>query len=90
MINDMKENIARSLWEGNVIMGTDGSVKNSKATYSYVISMSNTNVNTNIKGGGFLPLTPQYMDPYSKCTGSGIACWPPMGATPPCPPPKPK
>jgi hypothetical protein len=49
-------------------MGTDGSVKNSKATYSYVISMSNTNVNTNIKGGGFLPWTPQYMDPYSKCT----------------------
>jgi hypothetical protein len=30
--------------------------------------MSNTNVNTNVKGGGFLPPTPQYKDPYSKHT----------------------
>jgi len=49
-------------------MGTDGSVKKSKATYSFVISMSKTNVNINVKGGGFLPPTPQYMDPYSKRT----------------------
>ena len=56
------------IWEGNTIMGTDGLVKKSKATYSFVISMSKMNVTINVKGGGFLPLTPQYTDPYSKCT----------------------
>ena len=49
-------------------MGMDGSVKKSKATYSFVISMSKTNVNINVKGGGFLPPTPQYTDPDSKRT----------------------
>jgi hypothetical protein len=68
MRNDTYENIARSIWEGKAIMGTDGLVKKSKATYSFVISMSKTNVNINVKGGGFLPPTPQYTDPYSKCT----------------------
>jgi hypothetical protein len=63
MRNDTNENIARSIWDGKASMGTDGS----KATYSFVLSMSNTNVNTNVKGG-FLPPTPQYMDPYSKHT----------------------
>jgi hypothetical protein len=33
MINDTRESISRSIWEGKAIMGTDGSVKNSKATY---------------------------------------------------------
>jgi hypothetical protein len=66
MINDAKESIARAIWEGNAIMGTDGLVKNSTATYAFVISMSQANVNTNVKGGGFLPPTPQYTDPYSK------------------------
>jgi hypothetical protein len=68
MRNDMYENIARSIWEGKAIMGTDGSVKKSRASYSFVISMSKTNVTINVKGGGFLPTTFQYTDPYSKCT----------------------
>jgi hypothetical protein len=68
MRNDTYENIAGSIWEGKAIMGTNGSVKKCKATYSFVLSMSKTNVNTNVKGGGFLPTTPQYTDPYSKRT----------------------
>jgi hypothetical protein len=64
MRNDTYENIARSIWEGKAIMGTDGLVKKSKATYSFVMSMSKTNVNINVKGGGFLPLIPQYTDPF--------------------------
>jgi hypothetical protein len=68
MINDTKEKIARAIWESNAIMGMDGLLKNSTATYDFVISMSQANVNTNVKGGGFLPPTPQYTDPYSKQT----------------------
>jgi hypothetical protein len=49
-------------------MGTDGSVKGSSATYSFVISLSQTDVNTNVKGGGFLPTPPQYMEHSSKRT----------------------
>jgi hypothetical protein len=58
MRNDAKENIARSIWERKAIMGTDGLVKKSKAIYAFVLSMFNTNVNTNIKDGGFIPPTP--------------------------------
>jgi hypothetical protein len=36
------------------------------ATYSFVISISQTEVKPNVKGGGFLPPTAQYLDPYSK------------------------
>jgi hypothetical protein len=68
MINETKELIAKSIWEGKAIMGTDGSVKGSTATYSFIISMSQTNVTTNVKGGGFLPPSTEYMDHYSKCT----------------------
>jgi hypothetical protein len=35
--------------EGKAIMGTDGSVKDPTATYSFVISISRTDVKTNIK-----------------------------------------
>lgn len=68
MINDVKENIAKAILEGKAIMGTDGLVKLSAATYSFDMSMSQTDVTTNVKGGGFLPPTMQYMDPYSKRT----------------------
>jgi hypothetical protein len=33
---------------------------------SFVISISSTDVRPNVIGGGFLPLTAQYLDPYSK------------------------
>jgi hypothetical protein len=41
-------------------MGTDGSVWDPTATYSFVISISRTDVQTNVRGGGFLPPTAQY------------------------------
>lgn len=68
MRNTTKALIAKAIWEGRAIMGTDGSVKGSSATYSFVISMSQTDVNTNVKGGGFLPAPPHYMAQSSKRT----------------------
>jgi hypothetical protein len=66
--NEQSETIARAIvWEeGKAIMGTDGSVRDPTATYSFVISFSRTDVKTNVRGGGFLPPTAQYLDPYSK------------------------
>jgi hypothetical protein len=66
--NEQSETIARAIWEGKAIMGgTDGSVQDPTATYSFVIStISRTDVKTNVRGGGFLPPTAQYLDPYSK------------------------
>ena len=49
------EEIANAIWEGKAIMGTDGSVRDPTATYSFVISISRTDVKTNVKGGGYLP-----------------------------------
>jgi hypothetical protein len=66
--NMLSKNIAKAIWQGQAIMGTDGSVWGSIATYSFVISISNTNITPNVKGGGFLPPTAQYLDPYSKRT----------------------
>jgi hypothetical protein len=48
-------------------MGTDGSVTDDIATYSWVISITTLNITTDVKGGGFLPPTAQYLNPYSKC-----------------------
>jgi hypothetical protein len=47
-------------------MVTDGSVQDAIATDSFVISISRTDVKPNVIGGGFLPPTAQYLDPYSK------------------------
>jgi hypothetical protein len=38
-------------------MGTDRSVRDPIATYLFVISISRTDVKTNVRGGGFLPPT---------------------------------
>jgi hypothetical protein len=64
--NVESKTIARAIWEGKAIMGTDGSVRDPTATYSFVISISRTDVKTNVRGGGFLPPTAKYLDPYSK------------------------
>jgi hypothetical protein len=58
MQNESSETVARAIWEGKAIMGTDGSVQDPIATYLFVISISQTNVK---------PPTAQYLDPYSKC-----------------------
>ena len=58
--------IAQAIWKGHAILGTDGSVKGDIATYSWVLSITSTNVTTDVQGGGFLPPTAQYLQPYSK------------------------
>jgi hypothetical protein len=58
--------VAQAIWDGHAIMGTDGSVKDDIATYSWVISTTNDTIGADVKGGGFLPPTAQYMDHYSK------------------------
>ena len=61
--------VAKSLWEGMAIMGTDGSITGDIATYSWVISTQQDEICADVKGGGFLPATAQYyLDPYSKRT----------------------
>lgn len=66
--NELSETIARAIWKGKAIVGTDGSVQDPVVTYSFVMSISRTDVKTSVKGGGFLPPTgAQYLDPYSKC-----------------------
>jgi hypothetical protein len=66
LTNVPKETIAKAIWEGQAIMGTDGFVCDPLATYSFVISLSQIKVATCAKGGGFLPTTAKYLDPYSQ------------------------
>ena len=58
--------IAQAIWDGQAIMGTDGSVHGDTATYSWVISVNSLNIMADVTGSGFLPPTAQYMAPYSK------------------------
>jgi hypothetical protein len=79
LTNVLRESIAKAIWEGTVIMGTNGYVRDQLGTYSFVISLSQTNVSTCAKGGGFLPIMAPYLDPYSQQTEaaallSGL-CW---------------
>jgi hypothetical protein len=46
--DEATETIARAIWEGKAIMGTDGSVRDPTATYSFVISISRDDVKTNV------------------------------------------
>jgi hypothetical protein len=55
LTNVPKESIPKAIWEGQAIMGTDGSMRDPFATYSFVISLSQIEVVTCAKGGGFLP-----------------------------------
>ena len=59
--------IAQAVWDGQAIMGTDRSVTADIATYSWVISLTHFGVTADFRGGGFLPPTAQYLNPYSKC-----------------------
>jgi hypothetical protein len=47
--------IAQAIRDGQAILGTDGSVTDDIATYSWVLSLTTTNVTADVKGGGFLP-----------------------------------
>jgi hypothetical protein len=79
LTNVPKETIAKAIWEGQAIMGTDGSVRDPLATYSFVISLSQIEVETCAKGGGFLPTTAKYLDHYSQRTEAAALlaglCW---------------
>jgi hypothetical protein len=58
--------IAQSIWDGLAIMGTDGSVKDDTATFSWIISTTNDTINPDVTGGGLLPPPATYTDHYSK------------------------
>jgi hypothetical protein len=68
-------------------MGTDGSVQDPIATHSFVISISQPDVEPCVLGGGFLPPTAQYLDPYSKHPEAAAAapCWTDMDTRTPSP-----
>ena len=58
--------IAQAIWDGHAILGTDGSVRHGVATYAWVLSTTDLLIEADVKGGGFLPPTARYADPYSK------------------------
>jgi len=62
------DEVGTAFWDGNAIMGTNGSVRGDVATYSWVVSLQQEAIHVDVKGGGFLPVTAQYLDPYSKRT----------------------
>jgi hypothetical protein len=77
--NKLSETIARAvLWEGKAItMGTDNSVQDPFATYSFVISISRTDVKTNVKGSGFLPRPncSVFGSVFETFQSGGAPCW---------------
>lgn len=54
--------VARAIWDGTAILGTDSSVYNNKATYSWILSTSQTKIAVDVCGGGFLPPPAKYME----------------------------
>ena len=56
----------QSLWDGQAILATDGSVKDDIATYAWVLSMTNDTIGPDIKGGGLLPPSAPYANYASK------------------------
>jgi hypothetical protein len=58
--------VAQAIWDGNAVMGTDGSVKGSTATYSWIISTSDSDIQEDVVGGGLLPPPPCYQHHSSK------------------------
>jgi hypothetical protein len=60
LTNVPRDSIAKAIWEGTAIMGTNGLVGNPLVTYSFVLSLSQSDVSTFVKGSGFLPQTFKY------------------------------
>jgi hypothetical protein len=58
--------IMQSIWDGLAIMGTNGSICQGIATYSWIISTTNDEVEQDVKGGGYLPPPAQYATHSSK------------------------
>ena len=57
---------AQAIWDGQAILATDGSVKNNKAIYAWIISNNPDQITMNIQGGGILPPSAQYAKHASK------------------------
>ena len=51
---------AQAIWDGQAILATDGSVKENKAIYAWIVSNNNNQIMTDIQGGGILPTSAQY------------------------------
>jgi hypothetical protein len=67
--NDFPWEIAESIWQGNAIVGTDGSAANDHGTYSFVIltDIMNESPMLSVKCGGNLPNLDEYIDMDSHC-----------------------
>ena len=57
---------AQAIWDGQAILATDGSVKNNKATYAWIITNDHDQITTDIQGGGILPSSAKYAKLASK------------------------
>ena len=56
----------QAIWDGQAILATDGSVKNNKAIYAWIISNNNDQITTDIQGGSILPSSAKYAKHASK------------------------
>jgi hypothetical protein len=58
------QEIAESIWQGNAIVGTDGSAANDHGTYSFVIltNIANESPMLSVKCRGNLPNLAEYID----------------------------
>jgi hypothetical protein len=58
------QEIAESIWQGNTIVGTNGSAANDHGTYSFVIltNIANESPMLSVKCGGNLPNLAEYID----------------------------
>jgi hypothetical protein len=59
--------ITESIWQGNAIVGTNGSAANDHSTYSFVIltDIANESPKLSVKCGGNLPNLAEYIDRLS-------------------------
>ena len=57
---------AQAIWDGQAILATNGSVKDNKAIYAWIVSNTNDQITQDIQGGGLLPPSAQYTKHASK------------------------
>ena len=57
---------AQAIWDGQVILATNGSVKIEVTTYAWILSTTNEHIAPDITGGGLVPLSALYALQTSK------------------------
>ena len=57
---------AQAIWDGQAMLATNGSVKDNKAIYAWIVSNTNDQITLDIQGSGILPLSAQYTKHASK------------------------